>query len=44
MRGERERLATEKRNSFVQTWIDERRAQLIEAGRLRIDTSIIAGS
>jgi peptidyl-prolyl cis-trans isomerase D len=43
LKGEQERLATEKRNSFVQTWIDERRTQLIETGQLRIDNSILAG-
>jgi parvulin-like peptidyl-prolyl isomerase len=44
MQGERERLAAGKRDSFVQNWIDERRTQLINAGELLIDSSIIAGS
>ena len=43
LKGERERLAAEKRNAFVQNWIDARRTQLIETGRLRIDSSILAG-
>ncbi len=43
LKGERERLATEKRNSFMQNWIDERRTQLIETGQLLIDTSVLAG-
>ena len=43
LKGEQERLATEKRNSFAQTWIEERRTQLIETGQLRIDNSILAG-
>lgn len=44
MKSERERLAATKANAFVQSWIDERRRQLLESGQLRIDNSVVEGS
>ena len=41
LRGERDRLAEGKRNAFLQTWIDQRRARLIESGDLLIDNSVV---
>lgn len=42
--GERERLETGKRASFVQNWVDARKVELIRNGELLIDSSIIEGS
>ena len=38
---ERKRLATAKRNAFVQDWIDRRRKELTASGELRIDSSVV---
>ena len=42
--GEQVRLEAAKRNAFLQNWIEQRRAELQESGKLLIDNSIIAPS
>ncbi len=41
---ERERLSNAKRNAFVQSWIDRRRQELTESGKLRVDSSLVKPS
>ncbi len=42
--GEREQLASAKRNAFVQNWIESRRSELLASGALRIDNTVVEGS
>jgi peptidyl-prolyl cis-trans isomerase D len=42
--GERERLEAAKRNAFLQSWIELRRAELQKSGELLIDNSVVEPS
>ena len=41
---EREGLANQKRNAFLQGWIDTRREELAESGDLLVNSSVVQGS